>query len=1147
MLARPLIRKFLNDAFPTDPDLHAFCLDFCGETASRFTSGMDRRQRINLLFELHQDEDLFARLERWATAAGRVLPTFNPHTKGEGRSSDDDAPDEPLLKRVKTACRMRESPRQVEIELLLNTRSLRLCEVRFHEGRVPVHYGLGVTTQIVDRSLLDQFEAALHTYCLDTRGCGLPRLIYRALPPLMQIEDDAARRSIDLKSLDDYESLVDLTAARRNQAQRLSTDPRYQAGLYVGQHMKFGNGNQLRLDQTSTHALETLARWIQTPGSRCVLILGEFGTGKTFLLYELARHLQQPDSKQVPLLCNLREIEKAQEIDTLLVQHMQREHITPIVPQSLRHMIELGRVILLFDGFDEMALRTDYERAVHHLEALLTAVTPGTDAKLILTSRTSHFLTDNEVATVLGQKLALVPVTAAQLQPFTSEQIERFLENKLGSRAAARARSVLMAKVEDLSGLAQNPRMLNMIAEIDEFRLEETSQRLGTVTEADLYQLLIEQWLDAEVRRKAERATGKVLDRARLHRAATHLALMLWRQISPTLSLDDLREAVRASQPPSDLDIEIAAQQMGSSSLLVRAGEAAFTFLHASIGEFLVARAAADELQAGQSTLLLEGPLGRLATKFLIGCLRPCSAEGPVAKWAERLLVEEDAPSPVAKGNALQVFIELDLKPPTAINLSGQDLSGKDLSTVSLRGANLKRAILRSATLVERDLRRALLAGADLTDADLRRANLQEADLRHAILVGANLLGADLRNAKLKGADFHRAKLIAAQVDEVELSHSHLGGAALPSERPEPKLHDNHINNRQRTAVRSVTFSPDGTILASGTDSGTVRPWSSRECRPIERWAGHGDVISSTAFSPNGGFLASGSWDGTIRLWNVTKGEEVRMWAGHNREVTSVVFSPDGRTLSSGSKDCTVRLWIRDSDATPEVLTGHRDEVTGVAFSPDGRLLASSSLDGTIRLWAMIIGEQPCTIRKDATGLTCLAFSPKGGLLASGTIDGLVHFHEVSNPKTYRVAGPSRGTVTCVSFSPDGSVLASGSRDGSVQLWNLSGDASEPTLRGHHKEVSSVTFSPSGRILVSGSLDGTLRLWRVEDGACLAVMTALNHNWVAFTPAGQYKMGGDAGELAQWFWHEAGQCHFAPGTLDEIIPELRLPDDHCFC
>jgi WD40 repeat protein len=61
--------------------------------------------------------------------------------------------------------------------------------------------------------------------------------------------------------------------------------------------------------------------------------------------------------------------------------------------------------------------------------------------------------------------------------------------------------------------------------------------------------------------------------------------------------------------------------------------------------------------------------------------------------------------------------------------------------------------------------------------------------------------------------------------------------------------------------------------------------------------------VNSVAFSPDGRLLASGSNDKTVKVWEVASGRAVRTLTGHTWPVLSVAFSPDGRLLASGSVD----------------------------------------------------------------------------------------------------------------------------------------------------------------------------------------------------------------------------------------------------
>ncbi|WP_414756268.1 WD40 repeat domain-containing protein, partial [Anabaena sp. CCY 9910] len=92
--------------------------------------------------------------------------------------------------------------------------------------------------------------------------------------------------------------------------------------------------------------------------------------------------------------------------------------------------------------------------------------------------------------------------------------------------------------------------------------------------------------------------------------------------------------------------------------------------------------------------------------------------------------------------------------------------------------------------------------------------------------------------------------------------------------------------------------------------------------RGRNRLEGHREGVWSVSFSPDGKTLASGSEDNTIKLWNLETGNQIRTLKGHSNFVYSVSFSPDGKTLASGSKDNTIKLWHLETGNQIRTLNG---------------------------------------------------------------------------------------------------------------------------------------------------------------------------------------------------------------------------------
>jgi WD40 repeat protein len=314
--------------------------------------------------------------------------------------------------------------------------------------------------------------------------------------------------------------------------------------------------------------------------------------------------------------------------------------------------------------------------------------------------------------------------------------------------------------------------------------------------------------------------------------------------------------------------------------------------------------------------------------------------------------------------------------------------------------------------------------------------------------------------------------------------------------------------------VRSVAFSPDGQMLASGSADGTIVLWDVMARQPLgQPLVGHMAEVWSVAFSPDGQTLASGGADGTIVLWNdVATGQPTgRPLTGHDFDVFSVAFSPDSQTLASGSRDLTIMLWnVETGQPIGHPLTGHAATVRSLAFSPDGQTLASGDTDGAIILWNNVATGQPISRRLTGHDLDVfgVAFSPDSQTLASGSRDLTIMLWDVptGEPIGHPLTGHS-DSVFSVAFSPDGQTLASGSRDLTIMLWDVAtGQSIGQPLTGHSNWVNSVAFSPDGQTLASGSTDNAIILWDVAGRQSLGQALTGHTNWVrsvAFSPDGQ--------------------------------------------
>ena len=122
--------------------------------------------------------------------------------------------------------------------------------------------------------------------------------------------------------------------------------------------------------------------------------------------------------------------------------------------------------------------------------------------------------------------------------------------------------------------------------------------------------------------------------------------------------------------------------------------------------------------------------------------------------------------------------------------------------------------------------------------------------------------------------------------------------------------------------ARALAFSPDGALLAAGTLS-HIHLWKVDTANElflpisIGNRRDSAELLKLLVFSPDGKVLVSGFDTGTIQLWDVKTGEKIAALDGRTKGVNTLAFSPDGTMLVSAATDGTILLWDWN-----EVLTG---------------------------------------------------------------------------------------------------------------------------------------------------------------------------------------------------------------------------------
>lgn len=533
-------------------------------------------------------------------------------------------------------------------------------------------------------------------------------------------------------------------------------------------------------------ALEILKEWLQDGEARQLTLLGDLGTGKSFLCRKFcqelaAQFLEDPLANPFPVLVDLRETDRELSREGLIVTHFARQGIEGLSFNLFLHALREGNIVLVLDGFDEMASRVSQNVTVRNFSELMRCVEGR--AKVLLTCRTHYFRDRTEEEEVLlGTAQNATPESAkdlywdligrngyriAYLRPFSISQIREYVRRVRGEQDHKQVLEAIRTTY-DLMELSSRPLLLDMIVKTID-RLAERKIDAGT-----LYQVFTDTWVTRDSWRN-------VLSKEEKQSFVSALAIRYWQTAQIHFHYTELVEYVKSEFAAKFRDYRVIHEvdhEIRTASFLTRDTHGNYGFAHKSYAEFFLAQHLATELKNGNVDCLAGGKLTPEVASFIRDLLKDHNAASPL----EAILVNDYRP--IVSENALLMLYCLRLYEAKAKGSERSKLKvelprGMKLGRAQLSQMNFEQSNMQNADFRGADFSQSVLRGSDLSNSQMELARFDKADLRQAVFHGCTMTNASLASANAIGLDLSHADLASADISYADLSGAIATGAAL--------------------------------------------------------------------------------------------------------------------------------------------------------------------------------------------------------------------------------------------------------------------------------------------------------------------------------------------------------------------------------
>jgi WD40 repeat protein len=283
---------------------------------------------------------------------------------------------------------------------------------------------------------------------------------------------------------------------------------------------------------------------------------------------------------------------------------------------------------------------------------------------------------------------------------------------------------------------------------------------------------------------------------------------------------------------------------------------------------------------------------------------------------------------------------------------------------------------------------------------------------------------------------------------------------------------------RHGHGVQCVAANPRRERLATGADDHFVFDWDLATTRPATRWKGTDpQYVTSVAYSPDGSLLATGTGYGTLSVRDAETGEIKARVDRHKVGIPALAFDRAGTRLASGDRSGRLIVWNLATGQPVQELQVGQSRVWSAAFLDDGRKLVSQISNGAVVVFNLESGKPEAQIKLPGGIRRFIADPARQRLLVAFNNGDLSSLSVPDLTPGHRLRHAHPSAIESLALSPDGRLLATGGADRRVVFRDPI--TFEPFLAFPEwtAMVKDLAFTPSGRWLAYVGADSDIALW----------------------------------------------------------------------